>query len=622
MKRQKLTAGTTLLLLAALFLSLVILSGLAFKGLRLDLTENQQYTLSEGTRSVLAHMQEPVTLYMFFSEAASRELPQVRSYARWVQEMLDDMAAQSGGKLTVRRIDPVPFSPQEDEAAAFGLQAVPVGTGIESLYFGIAGTNSIDGVQIISFLNPSKQAFVEYDLAKLIAGLSHPEPLTVGVLSSLNMEPGFDMSTQQPRAPWVVYEQLQQLFDVVTVSGEADQFPADLDLLLLVHPKALSEAMQYRIDQFVLAGGRLVVFLDPFAEADLGDDPSDPMARLNAGSSSSLAPLLEAWGVAYDPLRFIGDQRYALEVNSTASARPVRHLAILAMGREGMNQDDIVSADLEAVNVSSAGWFEPLADASTTFTPLLSSSENAAPLDASRLRFLANPDDLQAGFQATGDRYAVVARIAGPAGSAFADGSGYGDDQYRSEAIADGINVVLFADTDMLTDRLWVSRQNFFGQTVTNAFADNGSLVVNAVDNLLGSDDLIAIRTRASAARPFDRVETLRLAAEGEYRATEERLNQELADTERKLADMQAARPDGSLGVLNDAQAEEIQRYVDQRTGLRQDLRAVQHALDKDIDALGQRLTLLNVLLMPALVILVALVLGGLRRRRREAARS
>ena len=182
--------------------------------------------------------------------------------------------------------------------------------------------------------------------------------------------------------------------------------------------------------------------------------------------------------------------------------------------------------------------------------------------------------------------------------------------------------MVLFADTDMLTDRLWVSRQNFFGQTVTNAFADNGSLVVNAVDNLLGSDDLIAIRTRASAARPFDRVETLRLAAEGEYRATEERLNQELADTERKLADMQAARPDGSLGVLNDAQAEEIQRYVDQRTGLRQDLRAVQHALDKDIDALGQRLTLLNVLLMPALVILVALVLGGLRRRRREAARS
>jgi len=620
MNRKRFTSAGSLLLLGALFIALVILSGLVFKGWRVDLTENRQYTLSEGTYRVLENMQEPVTLYRFFSEDASRDLPQVRSYARWVDEMLDDMAERSGGKLTVRRVDPAPFSPEEDEAASFGLQAVPVGAAGDSLYFGIAGTNSLDDVQIIPFLNPSKQAFAEYDVAKLVATLSHPEQQTVGLLSSLDMAPGFDMTTQQPKPGWVLYDQLEQLFDVTTVSDDPAAFPENLDLLLVVHPKALSEAMRYRIDQFVLGGGRLVAFLDPFAEADLGDNPNDPMARLNAGSSSTLAPLLEAWGVTYDPLQVVGDSLYALQVNTQASARPVRHLAILALAKDGMNADDIVSADLEAVNVSSAGWFEPAENAATRFTPLLRTSENAAPLEASRLRFLANPADLQAGFTPTGERYAVGARLEGPASSAFeAPPAGVEASDHRAAAVDGGINVILFADTDMLTDRLWVSRQNFFGQTVDNAFADNGVLVVNAVDNLLGTDDLISIRTRATSARPFDRVEELRLEAEGQYRATEERLNAELAETERKLAEMQAGRPEGDLGILNDAQADEIQRFLDRRTEIRRELRAVQHELDKEIDALGTRLVVLNVVLVPLAVVIIALLVGQARRRRREA---
>lgn len=623
MTRRSLVSTGSLGLLALLFIALVILSGLLFKGWRIDLTENRQYTLSDGTYAVLENMQEPVTLYYFFSEAASSELPQIRSYARWVDELLDEMADHSGGKLTVRRTDPAPFSPEEDEAAGFGLQAVPVGAAGDTLYFGLAASNSLDDVQIVPFLNPAKQAFLEYDIAKLVSTLSHPDPMRVGLLSSLDMAPGFDMTTQQPRPAWIMYEQLEQLFDVVTVSDDAAAFPDDLDLLLLVHPKSLSEAMQYRIDQFVLGGGRLVAFLDPFAEADLGDNPNDPMARLNAGSSSTLGPLLESWGVAFDPLRVVGDPLYALQVNTQASARPVRHLAILSLAAESMNPDDIVSGDLEAVNVSSAGWLEPVEGASTRFTPLLSTSENAGPIDASRLRFLANPQDLQAGFTATGDRYAVAARLEGPASSAFEgppDGVPLADGvTHRDTAGGEGVNVILFADTDLLTDRLWVSRQSFFGQTVSNAFADNGTLVVNAVDNLLGSEDLISIRTRATSSRPFDRVEALRLEAESQYRATEERLNEELAETERKLAEMQAGRTEGDLGILNAQQADEIQRFLDRRTEIRRELRAVQHELNKDIDALGTRLTVLNVVAVPLVVIVAALLIGQARRRRREA---
>jgi ABC-type uncharacterized transport system involved in gliding motility auxiliary subunit len=260
-------------------------------------------------------------------------------------------------------------------------------------------------------------------------------------------------------------------------------------------------------------------------------------------------------------------------------------------------------------------------DAKTTFTPLLTTSENAAPIEASRLRFLANPADLQAGFQPTGDRYALAARVQGPAGSAFeAPPEGFNDEDHRSEAAGEGINIILFADTDLLTDRLWVSQQSFFGQTVSNAFADNGTLVVNAVDNLLGTDDLISIRARATSARPFDRVEALRLEAEGQYRATEERLNQELAETERTLAEMQAARGgEGDLGILNAEQADEIQRFLDRRTEIRRELRAVQHELGKDIAALGTRLTVLNVVAAPLVVILLAFWVANRRRHRREA---
>lgn len=620
MDRKNFWSGGSLVLLAVLFVGLVMLSETLLKGLRLDLTENRQYTLGEGTRKVLASLEEPVTIHFFFSEQASRELPQIRSYSRWVGEMLDELADRSGGKLTIRRIDPQPFSPEEDQAARFGLQSVPVGAAGDALYFGLAGTNSLDDVQVMPFLQPSKEQFFEYDVAKMLATLSRPEQLRVGLLSGLDMAPGFDMNTRQPRPAWVVYEQLEQLFDITSIPDTAESLPEDIELLLLVHPTGLTESMRYAIDQFVLGGGRLVAFLDPFAEADLGEDPSDPMARLNAGSASSLAGLLEAWGVQFDAQRVVGDLLYALQVSAGAGQAPVRHLGILSVDRQGLDAKDIVSADLEAVNFSSAGWFQPLDGASTTFQALASTSENAAPIEASRLRFLGNPADLMGGFTPTGDRYALAARITGMAASAFEAPPGEGDGGgHLATSGEGGINLILFADTDLLTDRLWVSRQPFFGQTLVNAFADNGTLVINAVDNLLGSSDLISIRARTSSSRPFDRVERLRLEAEGKYRATEEQLNLELQETERRLGEMQSARTEGDLTVLSEDQQAELQRFMDQRLRIRSDLRQVRHQLDREIDSLGTRLKAINIGLVPLLVVIAALLLWRARSRRREA---
>jgi ABC-type uncharacterized transport system involved in gliding motility auxiliary subunit len=181
---------------------------------------------------------------------------------------------------------------------------------------------------------------------------------------------------------------------------------------------------------------------------------------------------------------------------------------------------------------------------------------------------------------------------------------------------------VLFADTDVLTDRLWVQKQNFLGRTVASSFADNGSLVVNLADQLLGSSDLIGIRTRASTTRPFNRVEELKLSAEARFRDTEQRLQAELEETERTLTEMQSLREDSELTVLTEEQQQEVQRFVDRKLQIRSELRQVQHDLTRDIEALGMRLKFINIVLVPLLIVIAALLLRQWRRRRTEKERT
>jgi ABC-type uncharacterized transport system involved in gliding motility auxiliary subunit len=575
--------------------------------MRFDLTENKLYTLSDGTRNILKNMDEPVNLYLYFSEDVSRELPQFRSYARWAGEMLEEFANYSGGKLVLHRVNPIPFSPEEDQAAQYGLQGVPVGTAGDMLYFGLVGTNSLDGLQIMPFLQPEKEKFLEYDLAKIVSSLSHPTHRKVGLISTLEMKPGFDPATQSMREAWVIYQQFDQLFELEDIPVDADTLPDDLELLVLVHPKDLGENMLYQIDQYVLGGGRALVFMDPMAEADLGGDPNDPMARMNAGGSSTLGSL------------FIGDYAYALQVSLGPGQPAMRHLGILSVKSDGINDTDAASADLNSVTFSSTGWLVPLEDAATVFEPLVESSENAAPIEAMRLRFLSNPQDLSRDFQPTGDKFTLAARITGQVRSAFEQApEGLPVTGHLAESGGPGISVVMFADTDMLTDRLWVQKQNFLGQTITNSFADNGTLVVNLADQLLGSTDLIGIRARASTNRQFDRVQALKLSAEARFRDTEERLQTELEETERTLTEMQSIRQDGELTVLTQQQQDEVQRFVDRKLQIRAELRQVQHDLSRDIEALGMRLKFINIMLVPVLIVIASLVFGQIRRRRRE----
>lgn len=610
MKKQSFYSLGALALLLVLFVAISMISGAALKGFRFDLTENRLFTLSEGTGRILDGLEEPVTLYFYFSQDASRDIPQIRAYAKRVNELLEEFVNHSNGRLTVQQVDPKPFSEQEDQAAAFGLQAAPVNTAGDTLYFGIAASNSLDEVQVMPFLQPSKEKFLEYDLAKMVSSLGNPQKKVLGLLSSLPMAGGYDPAAGMTEA-WVVHQQLEQLFEIREIDASAGELPDDVDVLLLVHPRSLGEGMLYQVEQFVLGGGNLVAFLDPFAESDR-PDPNDPMAQMQIGSASGLGSLLDGWGVSYDISRIVGDVQYGI---GTGMAR---HIGILSVPAEGMNSDDIVSADLEIVNFSSTGWFQPAEGAETTFETLVQSSENAAPMDASRLRFLSNPNELLNGFNPTGQRYALAARVTGPAAASIAapEGDGQG---HIAQAGEQGINVLLFADTDLLTDRLWVQVQPLFGPT---AFADNGSLAVNAVDNMLGNRDLISIRTRATSARPFDRVEEIRVAAERSFRVTEERLQRELEETEARLSELQAAKGEGELMVISDEQQAEIQRFMERRLEIRRELRQVQHDLRRDIDRLDTRIKLINIVLVPAIVMVVALIYATRRRRRQDQPRS
>ena len=294
MNRRALT-GSTLFVLAAMFIALLMLSSLLFRGWRLDLTQDRLYTLSDGTRNLIGKIDEPVRLRLYFSETAAKDYPALRTYANRVREMLEEMVAVSSNKLSLEVVDPQPFSEDEDRATAFGLQAVPLGASGETLFFGLAGSNALDGQAAIPFFQPDKETFLEYDIAKLIGSLAEPERPVMAILSGLNLKPGVDPATGQTSQGWVINEELGKLFEVRSLESDVGQISDDVQLLAVIHPKQLSEDTLYAIDQFVLRGGRLLVFVDPNAEAEQQGAGNDPMSAMFADKSSNLETLFKAW---------------------------------------------------------------------------------------------------------------------------------------------------------------------------------------------------------------------------------------------------------------------------------------------------------------------------------------
>lgn len=611
---RKLLTGGALAVLAVLLVAVILISNVVFRGARVDLTQGHLYTLSQGTKNILTSIDEPIHLYYFYSDKGSQDLPQLRTYATRVRELLEEMASRAKGKIQLEVIDPLPFSEDEDRATSFGLQAVPTGQQGEKIFLGLAGTNSTNGKSVIPFLQPNKEAFLEYDVAKLINDLTQAKKPVVGLLSGLPISAGFDPQTRQMREPWAIDQQLSQSFDVRSLNATSlKSIDKDINVLIVVHPKNLSDDAQYAIDQFVMRGGHLLAFVDPNAEADdAGAEPNNPQAAMMADRSSDLPKLFKAWGIQYDPHQVVLDRGHAVQVSVSQGGPQVRDAAILGFTKRDLNADDVTTANLDSINVSSAGFFALAKDSKNKLVPLIQTGTDAMIAPVERVKFMQDPSQLLNGFTPTKMNYVIAGRLEGKFVTAFPDRKEAG---HLAEAKDSG-EIILVADTDMLTDRLWVNVQPFFGQKLMNAFANNGDFFINAVDNLTGSSDLISIRGRAISQRPFTRVDDMKRAAEENFRGKEQELQRQLNETERKLTELQSGKAKGNEMILSPEQQSELQSFMDKKVEIRKQLRQVQRSLDENIDALGARLKLINIGLMPLLITIAALAFAFWKRRR------
>jgi ABC-type uncharacterized transport system involved in gliding motility auxiliary subunit len=617
-KKSTLNAGG-LAVIGILFVAIMLLANLLLRGAQIDLTADRLYTISDGTEHIVENLKEPINLYLFFSERTATSIPQIKNHGIRVRELLEELVSRSKGKLTLKVIDPQPFSEEEDRATELGITSVPVNASGEKLYLGLAASNSTDGKEAIPYLDPSLEEQLEYDVAKLIHKLSISKKPVVGWLSSLPMGGDFDMQSGRPRAPWVVYGQVEQLYTLRPLEASLTKIDADVDVLVLVHPKELPPAALYAIDQFAMRGGHVLAFVDPNAQADqAGNDPNNPMAQFAADKSSHLEPLLASWGVDFKPDQVVGDLERGLTVSMHEGEPPSQHIAVLGFDGTSVSKD-VITTHLDSINMATAGSLKPVAGSKLRFEPLIKTSKQAGLLPTQRFAMMSDPATLRDGFKPVGE-LTVAARISGNAASAYAAGppAGVTAAPGALKASAKPLNVIVIADTDLLQDFMWVNVRNFMGQSMAQPFANNGELVWNALDNLAGSADLISIRGRAAYSRPFERVETLRRTADAQFRTKEQELEQQLQQTEENLTKLQSASPNGEA-VLSPDQAREIEKFQEDKVRIRKELRKTKSDLETDIKALGMRMKLINILVIPIVFTLLALLVNAWHRRRRHA---
>lgn len=653
-------AIVAIVLAAVLFFAVNILANASLSGVRADLTQGKIYTLSPGTRAILARIDQPLLLRFYVSSKLAREAPSYAAYATRIREFLREYQDASHGMIQVRMVDPQPFSRQEDQAVADGLQGVPVDQSGEVVYFGLAGANSADKSATIPFFQPSREPYLEYDLTKMIYTLAGPLPKAVGLLSDLPLEGGMQ-ANGMPSQPWGVFDAIDQFFKVQHLDDTITSIPANIGVLMVVHPKALPAKTLYAIDQFVLKGGHALFFVDPVAESDVNRGGGMPMP-----TSSDLPRLFKAWGIRMVPGKVAGDRLAArrVRVESQSHVQVVDYLPWLDLKKQNFNARDPVMAGAGDINMATAGILEPVKGAKTTVTPLIETSDQSEEINAQAVSIEPNPASMLAGFKASGKRYMLAARIEGMADSAFPDGP----PQPKTEAAqppaaktparapvkADAtktaakpapahltrsvkpINVIVVADTDMLTDPLWVQSQDFFGRSVASPFADNGDFVVNILDNLSGSNDLIGLRSRAGQARPFTVIDRLQRNADLRYQATQQELQRQLTETQKQLDALQGTGGQGTGGqgtggsatggskaeaghaILTKAQQQAIDQFRAKVVSIHQQLRQVQANLRRNIDDLETAIRVIDIALMPVLVALAALIVGLVRMRRRR----
>ncbi len=649
--RRSLFARLALVLLAVLFLSGVTLSDRLLRHARLDLTEEGAFTLAEDSRRLAEGIDEPIVLRFYFSSRIAREIPQVGAYARHVRDLLEEFAAVSGGKIELQVFDPEPFTDAEDRADAFGLRGLPVDQTGERVFFGLAGTNSTDDVELIPFFDEARQRDLEYDIARIVHSLANPERPQVGLITGLPIA-GSPMS-QSGRGrndAWTIYNLLLDLVEVRQIVSTATAVPEGVEVVVLVHPKRLTDETLYALDQFVLRGGKLLVFVDPHSEGEAQNPDPNRRGMPAGGFASNLERLFTAWGIEMPAGEVAGDTGLARRVQVPDQSR-TRLLAIdyplwLGVDERGIVEAEPFAADLTLLNIASPGHIRTLEGAGATVTPLVTTSSNGGTVPVSLLQGQIDPLAVANAFKPAEEPLVLAARLTGKVESAFPDGppkpeAAQGEEgaaaapapvdeeaKAAREALeaahlagsAAPMDVIAVADVDMLADAMWTSGTAMGGPGL--AIADNGAFFLNTVEHMVGGDALISLRSRGRIQRPFTLVEDIRREAESRHRAKEQELLDRLEQAVGRLNRLETDSSAQEQVVLTPAQTESLKTLRADVIRLRRELRDVQHRLRRDVEALTTRTTLVNIALVPALVALFAVAVAYARRSRRRMQRG
>ena len=618
---------------AAMFLILLTLNFLVSASrARVDLTAEKLYTLSPGTKAILAKLDTKIKV-RFYCTRGEHEMPVVlKTYAQRVEDLLGEYKQYSKGKIEIEKLNPSPDSDAEDSATIDGVEGQMIQTG-EKIFLGIA-VSCLDQKVALPFLSPEREKYLEYDLSRAISRAGASSKVTVGIMTAL---PAFGQAAnpmmmrqgQQGQPAWAFVSELKRDFEVKQIEMTAELIDADVKVLIVAHPRDITEKSQYAIDQFLMRGGKLIAFLDPVSIVDARQNGGNPMMP-SQPTSSSLDRLLKAWGIEMDKTKCVADMSFVTKMNS--GNRVVSAPSVLTMTAAGINKDDVITGQIDNLLMLFSGAFSGSPTEGLKKTVLLQSTDNSQMVEG----FMAqlSGEQIAKEFKSDGKKRELAIRLTGKFKTAFPEGKPAdapdkkdGDakdkkDDKKADSLKESAGetaVILVGDADMLFDQFCVQIQEMFGQRIVIPRNGNLTLVQNFVEQLSGDSNLIGTRSRATLNRPFTLVREMQAKAEENYRAKIKKFEEELQGTQRKLNELQRNKDKNQRFILSPEQQQEIEKLRKEEVRMKKELKEERKHLRRDIDSLENRIKWLNIAGMPLLVTFSGLALALFKRKRTAA---
>ena len=608
---RKLAPTAAFLLLAVGLVAVNVL--FSFLPLRVDVTGEGLFTLSEGSRRIVSRLEEPTTIKLFYSESQPNIPVAFKTYSSKVIELLREFAASSSGMAHLEILNPEPDTDEEEWATRYGLSQARLPNG-NNLIFGMV-VLSADREASVPFFDPRREKFLAYDIAQTYVRVNQEQRKRVGVLSFLPIG-GFNDPRARGRGTqdWTVLQELKKNFEIEMIPPDTvAEIDPEVGMVLLVHPKFLPERISYALDQYLLRGGKLMVIVDPNSREDSGGQ-----GQYGSPTNSDLKTLFAAWGVQYNNMEIVGDHQLGTKVN-TRTFGVVDYPVWLTIKSGNMARDQVITSELEEMFLADPGWFAVDEKFPYTFTPLISSSTEAGGVDFTTVK-MSDPSNLAKMIKSGGKALALSAMITGTFKTAYPDGPPPPvkvSEENNPNApkrppverklphLTGGekeTTVILVGDSDFMADRFSVDTFEFLGKPMSRPKNDNLNFVLNSVEFLTGSQDLIHIRSRGKFSRNFDRVESLQVKAAERYRVEEEQLSAQLEEVKRKLASLEKQGPQNGTMIVSRSQLDAVRNFRLEEQRTRKALKSVRKVLRQDIESLGNSLLFVNLLLVPLLV--------------------